>query len=134
MYNMNYPLVNLIEAIMTKTHKLSIFAVFLDFYSLKPLFCSSGYASNARFIWCDCGCNGPVTISYIADDGTSIGRVAEIGDDIYLNDEITTGADMSLQIYCVTRRCFLLGQIAALFSMNSSMILPQSRQPLCLLL
>lgn len=53
--------------------------------------------------------NGPVTISYRAEQGQDIGRIGGIGDPIYLNDEISTGADNSLQILLKDQTVFSIG-------------------------
>ena len=58
--------------------------------------------------------SGPVEISYVAPDGQSIGRVAGIGDPIYLDDEITTGPETSLQILLKDQTVFTIGPNAVL--------------------
>ena len=58
--------------------------------------------------------SGPVEISYVAPDGQSIGRVAGIGDPIYLDDEITTGPETSLQILLKDQTVFTSGPNAVL--------------------
>ena len=110
----NINLVNLVEIIMSKTHKLSILAAIFGF-----LFCQAATAAvdsqaTRALSGVIAAANGPVTISYINDDGASIGRVAEIGDDIYLNDEITTGPDMSLQILLRDQTVFSIGPNSSL--------------------
>ena len=58
--------------------------------------------------------SGPVEVSYVAPDGQSIGRVAGIGDPIYLDDEITTGPETSLQILLKDQTVFTIGPNAVL--------------------
>ena len=53
--------------------------------------------------------NGPVQIAYVDDAGNTIGRTAGIGDPVHLNDEITTGADMSLQVLLKDQTVFSIG-------------------------
>lgn len=53
--------------------------------------------------------SGPVKISFTNDDGAVIGRQAGIGDPVYLNDEIATGPDMSLQILLKDQTVFSIG-------------------------
>ena len=42
--------------------------------------------------------SGEIQISYTTEDGDNIGRIADIGDPIYLNDVIRTGPEQKLQI------------------------------------
>lgn len=58
--------------------------------------------------------SGPVEVSYVAPDGQFIGRVAGIGDPIYLDDEITTGPETSLQILLKDQTVFTIGPNAVL--------------------
>lgn len=51
----------------------------------------------------------PVTIRYLEPDGSSIGRTAGIGDPIYLNDEIITDAQTSMQILLKDQTVFTIG-------------------------
>ncbi len=53
--------------------------------------------------------SGSVDISYTNEDGQQIGRSVGIGDPIYLNDEIRTGPDTSLQILLKDQTVFSLG-------------------------
>ena len=53
--------------------------------------------------------SGAVSISYTDESGQQIGRSVDIGDPIYLNDEITTGPDTSLQILLKDQTVFSLG-------------------------
>ena len=53
--------------------------------------------------------SGTVDISYTNEDGQQIGRTVGIGDPIYLNDEIKTGPDTSLQILLKDQTVFSLG-------------------------
>ena len=53
--------------------------------------------------------NGPVTISYKAEQGQNIGRIGGIGDPIYLNDEISTPAGASLQVLLRDQTVFSIG-------------------------
>lgn len=53
--------------------------------------------------------NTLVPISYRNEDGADIGRMAGIGDPIYLNDEITTGDGNSLQILLKDQTVFSIG-------------------------
>ena len=83
--------------------KFSIFLGLLVFYSMKPVFSAqivSGVIAAS---------NGPVQISYVDDAGNAIGRTAGIGDPVHLNDEITTGADMSLQVLLKDQTVFSIG-------------------------
>jgi len=51
----------------------------------------------------------PVEISFTDAQGDLIGRTAGIGDPIYLNDEITTGASDSLQVLLSDQTVFSIG-------------------------
>ena len=51
----------------------------------------------------------PVEISFIDEQGDAIGRTANIGDPIYLNDEIITGPDDSLQVLLSDQTVFSIG-------------------------
>ena len=51
----------------------------------------------------------PIEISYIDTKGASIGRTADIGDPIYLNDEIKTGPSDSLQVLLSDQTVFSIG-------------------------
>lgn len=53
--------------------------------------------------------SGSITVSYTDETGQQIGRTAGIGDPIYLNDEIKTGPDTSLQILLKDQTVFSLG-------------------------
>ena len=53
--------------------------------------------------------SAPVPVSFTNEDGADIGRLAGIGDPIYLNDEISTGADTSLQILLKDQTVFSIG-------------------------
>ena len=56
----------------------------------------------------------PVEISFIDEQGDAIGRTANIGDPIYLNDEIITGPDDSLQVLLSDQTVFSIGQNSVL--------------------
>lgn len=58
--------------------------------------------------------SGKIEINYIAPDGEAIGRFAGIGDPIYLNDEIITGPDTSLQVLLKDQTVFTIGPNAIL--------------------
>ena len=58
--------------------------------------------------------SGPVQIRYVEPNGDDIGRVAGIGDPVYLNDEIITGPDTSLQILLKDQTVFSIGPNAVL--------------------
>ena len=51
----------------------------------------------------------PVTVNYTEADGSVIGRVASVGDPIYLDDEIVTGADTNMQILLKDQTVFTIG-------------------------
>ena len=56
----------------------------------------------------------PVQISYTPENSTPIGRIANIGDPVYLNDEITTGPAERLQLLLADQTVFSIGPNAAL--------------------
>jgi len=58
--------------------------------------------------------SGTVLIAYTDESGQEIGRSAGIGDPIYLNDEIRTGPDTSLQILLRDQTVFSIGPDAAI--------------------
>ena len=58
--------------------------------------------------------SGKIEVRYIAPDGNEIGRMAGLGDPIYLNDEISTGPDTSLQILLKDQTVFTIGPNAIL--------------------
>ena len=58
--------------------------------------------------------SGDVQISYITEDGDNIGRIAGIGDPIYLNDVIRTGPGTKLQILLKDQTVFNIGPNAEL--------------------
>ena len=58
--------------------------------------------------------SGVIEINYVAPDGEAIGRFAGIGDPIYLNDEISTGPDTSLQVLLKDQTVFTIGPNAIL--------------------
>ena len=58
--------------------------------------------------------SGKVEVRYMAPDGAEIGRVAGVGDPIYLDDEIITGPDTSLQILLKDQTVFTIGPNAIL--------------------
>ena len=74
-----------------------IFAISANAQNIRPI---SGVVAAS---------SGPVKISFTNDDGAVIGRQAGIGDPVYLNDEITTGPDMSLQILLKDQTVFSIG-------------------------
>ena len=51
----------------------------------------------------------PVTISYINEDGEQVGRVVGVGAPIYLNDEISTDGQSSLQVLLRDQTVFSIG-------------------------
>jgi len=51
----------------------------------------------------------PIAISYVNEDGKTIGRIAGVGEPIYLNDEITTPAGASLQVLLRDQTVFSIG-------------------------
>ena len=74
------------------------------------VFFTSGFAHAARPVsGVIAASNAPVPVSYTNEDGADIGRLAGIGDPIYLNDEISTGADTSLQILLKDQTVFSIG-------------------------
>ena len=58
--------------------------------------------------------SGPVEVRYLSPTGEDIGRIAGIGDPIYLDDEIVTGPDTSLQILLKDQTVFSIGPNAVL--------------------
>ena len=40
----------------------------------------------------------PVNINYLPENGQMIGRIADVGDPIFLNDEVATGPNDKLQV------------------------------------
>ena len=58
--------------------------------------------------------SGDVQISYTTEDGDDIGRIAGIGDPIYLNDVIRTGPETKLQILLKDQTVFNIGPNAEL--------------------
>lgn len=72
--------------------------------------------------------SGMIEVRYIAPDGNEIGRTAGIGDPIYLNDEIVTGADTSLQILLKDQTVFTIGPNAVLV-FDEFIYDPQSAEP-----
>ena len=51
----------------------------------------------------------PIAISYVNEDGKKIGRIAGVGEPIYLNDEISTPAGASLQVLLRDQTVFSIG-------------------------
>ena len=51
----------------------------------------------------------PIAISYVNEEGKTIGRIAGVGEPIYLNDEITTPAGASLQVLLRDQTVFSIG-------------------------
>ena len=51
----------------------------------------------------------PIAISYINEDGENIGRIAGVGEPIYLNDEISTPEGASLQVLLRDQTVFSIG-------------------------
>lgn len=83
-------------------HLFFVFSLFVCF--------TTGFAQAARPVsGVIAAANAPVPVSYTNEDGTDIGRLAGIGDPIYLNDEISTGADSSLQILLKDQTVFSIG-------------------------
>lgn len=58
--------------------------------------------------------SGEVLISYPEEDGDGIGRIAGIGDPIYLNDTIRTGPETKLQVLLKDQTVFTMGPNAEL--------------------
>ena len=58
--------------------------------------------------------SGEVQVSYTTEDGDNIGRIAGIGDPIYLNDVIRTGPGTKLQILLKDQTVFSIGPDAEL--------------------
>ena len=56
----------------------------------------------------------PVQISYTPENSAPIGRVADIGEPVYLNDEITTGPAERLQLLLADQTVFSIGPNASL--------------------
>lgn len=55
-----------------------------------------------------------VEISYVQPDGEVVGRIAGVGDPVYLDDEITTGPGNRLQILLADQTVFSIGPDSAL--------------------
>lgn len=55
-----------------------------------------------------------VKISYVQPDGAVVGRIAGVGDPVYLDDEITTGPGNRLQILLADQTVFSIGPDSAL--------------------
>ena len=53
--------------------------------------------------------NAPIQISYVNEDGESIGRIAGVGEPIYLNDEISTADGSTLQVLLRDQTVFSIG-------------------------
>ena len=88
-----------------------LFCVFLGVVSLIP----AAYAQLQRPIsGVVAASSGMIEVRYQAPDGENIGRIAGIGDPIYLDDEITTGPDTSLQILLKDQTVFTIGPNAVL--------------------
>ncbi|MGC6530977.1 MAG: FecR family protein [Candidatus Puniceispirillaceae bacterium] len=51
----------------------------------------------------------PITISYVNEQGETIGRIAGVGEPIYLNDEISTPNGASLQVLLQDQTVFSIG-------------------------
>lgn len=51
----------------------------------------------------------PIAVSYVNEEGETIGRIAGVGEPIYLNDEITTPAGASLQVLLRDQTVFSIG-------------------------
>ena len=51
----------------------------------------------------------PITISYVNEQGETIGRIAGVGEPIYLNDEISTPDGASLQVLLQDQTVFSIG-------------------------
>ena len=90
---------------------MRLFCLLLSFFSL----ISFAHAQLQRPIsGVVAASSGAIEVRYIAPDGEEIGRMAGIGDPIYLNDEITTGADTSLQVLLKDQTVFTIGPNAVL--------------------
>ena len=88
-----------------------LFFVFLGVFSLIP----AAYAQLQRPIsGVVAASSGMIEVRYQAPDGENIGRIAGIGDPIYLDDEIITGPDTSLQILLKDQTVFTIGPNAVL--------------------
>ena len=87
---------------------LGVFALIISFYS-------AAYAQLQRPIsGVVAATSGAIEVKYVAPDGNEIGRMAGIGDPIYLNDEISTGPDTSLQVLLKDQTVFTIGPNAIL--------------------
>ncbi|MGC6518285.1 MAG: FecR domain-containing protein [Candidatus Puniceispirillaceae bacterium] len=51
----------------------------------------------------------PIAISYVNEEGKTIGRIAGVGEPIYLNDEIVTPAGASMQVLLRDQTVFSIG-------------------------
>ena len=88
-----------------------LFCLLLSFFSLISL----AHAQLQRPIsGVVAASSGAIEVRYIAPDGEEIGRMAGIGDPIYLDDEITTGPDTSLQVLLKDQTVFTIGPNAVL--------------------
>lgn len=72
--------------------------------------------------------SGAIEVRYQEPDGTEVGRIAGIGDPIYLDDEIITGPDTSLQILLKDQTVFTIGPNAVLV-FDEFIYDPQSNEP-----
>ena len=51
----------------------------------------------------------PVNINYLPENGQMIGRIADVGDPIFLNDEVATGPNDKLQVLLSDQTVFSIG-------------------------
>jgi len=58
--------------------------------------------------------SAPIEIRYSEEDGPDIGRLARTGDPIYLDDEIVTGPEVSVQILLKDQTLFSIGPSSAI--------------------
>ena len=94
---------------------MRLFAAFLLVLSLFTSAFSPVYAQTKRPVsGVVAASSGDVQISYTSDDGDDIGRIADIGDPIYLNDVIRTGPETKLQVLLKDQTVFTIGPNAEL--------------------
>ena len=78
--------------------------------ALFGLFCSAAFAQTGRPVsGVIAATDKPIAISYVNEAGESIGRIAGVGEPIYLNDEITTPDGASLQVLLRDQTVFSIG-------------------------
>ena len=84
-----------------------IFSVFLFAFALlwQSAFAQTGRPVSGVIAATD----APIQISYVNESGESIGRIAGVGEPIYLNDEISTPEGASLQVLLRDQTVFSIG-------------------------